>query len=267
MKTLLCCVLFFVIPTAYAGFEQVNLGARPAALGKTFVGIADGPWTVFYNPAGLVACASVEFSCYYSPSPFGLTPLSLSGAVAVFPTGFGTFAAAGRIFGFSLYRECSGTLSSAWQLQGVDIGLNLNYHSVSIRGYGSAGTIGIDAGILTQITESVRCGAILRNINSPAIGSAGETLPQSFAAGVGWRPADMLLIGVDIVSESPFDAATRFGCEWSLLNAVDLRVGWCDSPNEYCAGFGLHLPVVSFDYAFSLHEELGSTHEFTLTIR
>ena len=130
MRTII--IILLAANIAYGGFEQTEISARAKGMGGAHIGIADDVWGVFFNVAGLSTITQKEIAFLYCPAQFGLKELSCTAGVIGFPTGIGVFGLSGRKFGFELYREFTGTLSYATAVSMVGMGINLNYHSVSI---------------------------------------------------------------------------------------------------------------------------------------
>ena len=265
MRTIV--MLLIIPPVAFAGFERTMIGARASGMGSAFVALSNDGWGLFYNPAGLATINRYEASIYYSPSAFGLSELSLSAAIAVLPTSIGSFGIGLRRYGFELYREMSGTLSYSNILSDLMLGVNLNYHSVSIVNYGSAGTIGIDVGAKMKLLEDIDWGISIKNGNAPTIGSAKEELPQVFSTGIAYFPIVNLTLAADYRKEVKRDGSLRFGTEYRIIDEVALRAGTSRKPIEYYSGLGVRYSVFQFDYAYEGHQELGGTHHLGLTIR
>ncbi|MBI4546563.1 MAG: hypothetical protein HY707_01180 [Ignavibacteriae bacterium] len=265
--TALLFLFLLLIHKAFGGFEQKDLGARAAGLGGSFVGLSDDVWAIAFNPGGLSQLKRREVSFFYSPQPFGLSELS-TGAVAVaLPINVGVIGAAARKYGFDLYREVSGTVSYSNTLSSVGVGINLNYHSVSISKYGSAGTIGIDVGIIIKIFDQLHWGMTATNINSPTIGVSNEKLPQSFSAGLAYVPLKNLTFALDYHKQLKFDPSPRFGFEYWIVEVLAIRSGVSDAPSQYAGGAGIRYSMFQIDYAFITHQELGGTHQVSISLR
>ena len=260
-------ILLLVPRLVFAGFEQTEVGARAKALGSSFVGLANDVWAISYNVGGLANLTQREAAVFYAPTQFGLSELSLSAFAVGYPTDKGVFGISARRFGFDLYREVSWTLSYANTFHDVALGVNLNYHNVAIQNYGSAGTIGFDVGALVHLTSQVQWGISAKNINAPTIGSSREPLPQSFSTGIAYLPLEKLSLSLDYFKETKFDASSRFGAEYWVVDEVALRFGISNEPTLYAGGFGIQYNIFEFDYAFTTHQELGVTHQFSLLIR
>lgn len=257
----------FCVETGRAGFERTESGARSVCFGGAFVGLADDAWAVAFNPAGLARLRSAEFSAFYSPQPFGIPELRSLSFVGAYPTGIGSFAASVRTYGYEVYKEMSATVSYAADFQGIYAGANFSYHAVSIARYGSAGTLGIDLGLLTRIGSRVMVGIAAKNINAPEIGQANEPLPRVFTVGFSYQPLDGVSLAVDYRKEIGFAASPRVGFEYWIVEYVALRGGFADEPATYAAGGGLRYDLFQLDYGVTTHEELGITHQISFTLR
>jgi hypothetical protein len=261
-------LLSLLLPAlAQAGFERWEAGARPAAMGNAFVAVAEGPWAVVFNPAGLGQVRPVAIALSCSPQPFGVPELSTSTAAAAFPiSAQGAIGAGFRRYGFALYRETSLSLAAAVAMRGIMLGLGMSYHAVSIQGYGAAGTLGLDAGLLVPIGSGWRWGACLKNFNAPTIGSSRERVPQCVSTGITCQPDSAFTLAFDMRKESRFPLAPRLGFEYRPVDAFAIRGGWTEESAEISGGVGLRWRGVEVDYAFVSHHELGGTHVASVTI-
>ena len=260
-------VSFLVIQVAFAGFDRTDLGARSIALGMSSVQHLFTPWAIVGNPAGLADIESFEASFFYSPQPFGLTELSLTAVAAVLPLQKFEIGIEGRKFGFDLYHEVSGTIGLAKRFGNLEVGTSLTFYTVGIPNYGSAGTVGVDVGLLARFSDLIRWGIIIRNINMPTIGAAQEKLPEVFTTGISLAPAKQCIFSGDLQKEISFDPTLRGGMEYWIIDALALRAGIIGEPAEYTGGFGLKYSAFVFDYAFTSHGDLGLSHFITLTIQ
>lgn len=169
--------------------------------------------------------------------------------------------------GFSLYREITATAVVAKSFGGiVSAGCNINYDHLSIAGYGSAFTIGIDVGATVQITDDVRWGFSLLNINRPTIGKEKDDLPQLYLTGATCDLLPTASVSFTIIKDVRYPASIRTGVRFSPLEFVDLRFGASSDPSRYFAGIGIHYSSVSIDYSVATHVELGLTHSIGVSL-
>ena len=250
-----------------AGLQQSEAGSRAKALGGAYAAAGGDAWTLFFNVGGLSRLERNEVSFFYSPSPFGLPELGVEAAAIGLRTNFGVIGLAARRFGFELYREVSATLAYAYSVSNIGFGLSLNRHSVAISRYGSASALGLDAGLLAILSNRLACGLSVKNLNAPRIGVAREPLPQVFAIGIEYIPAGGVSLVGDYRKESGRAGAARFGFEYRIVTALALRAGFSDAESRTTGGIGVQYGLFRLDYAFESHQELGWTHEFTLSIR
>jgi hypothetical protein len=264
---ILLLVLLFCLGDAQAGFERRDQGARPIGMGGAFVAIADNAWAIIFNPAGLVQLHGDEIGAFYSPQPFGMTELSLASFAFVHATSRGNFGLSVNRFGFDLYREVSGVLSYANSYRDVfSFGINLTYNSLAIKNYGSASAIGVDIGILATVTRGLRWGFFAANVNAPSIGQVKEKLPQVYTSGLSFRPADGLLLGLDVIKDIRYPTLLRGGLEYELVEPVSFRLGVGSNPTKFSSGLGIHYSFVHFDYAMTTHPDLGLSHQFSVAL-
>jgi hypothetical protein len=251
---------------AFAAFERFEHGGRTAAMGGVGVAIS-GAWSAMGNPAGLLEQGERVVSFSYAPTPFGLDELSRGALSFVQPMPFGTFALSAERYGFALYRETTFGLAFSNQVsRSVGVGLAVNYHSLSITGYGSAGMVGVNAGVLVALSDEIRWGVATTNLNSPAIGAARERLPQTYSTGLSYTPISNVTVAVDVVKDIRYPAMLKFGVEYTILDMVNLRGGTATEPSVMHAGLGVRYSFMSFDYAFVHHGELGTTHLMSVSI-
>jgi hypothetical protein len=260
-------LLILISSVTYGGFDQTGIGARARALGGSYVGLSDDVWGIFFNAAGLSTIAQPAVSFLYVPSQFGLTELRYGAVAAATPVGNCTLGVGVRSYGFELYRECTGSLASAFSYSTLSFGITLNCHTASIRNYGSAATIGIDVGVKATLADRFCWGIAAKNINSPTIGVSHEQLPQVFTSGILYHPTGDVNLVVDYELEPGYDPSPRFGFEYWIVPQLALRAGMSDQPTRYAAGMGVKISRFQVDYAMSDHQELGWTHEASITIR
>ena len=266
MRWITVILLFSCSLRSNACFGQSGGGARAIALGSAYAAISDDAWAPEFNPGGLAQLQADETSFFYSPQPFGLNELSIAQGVLAVPTNYGVVGFSCRRYGYDLYREVSGSVSYANTVRGIGLGVSLNCQSISIRRYGTAVAIGIDAGVLASLSNSFRWGFAARNINAPLIGVSNERLPQTFTGGIAYIPVPNVILGLDYRKETHNEPSPRFGLECRVVQEFAIRLGCSDAPPEVSGGFGVRYSSIRLDYAFSSHTDLGWTHQASVSI-
>lgn len=269
LRLFLFVILIFSIPiqNIFAQFENTDVGAKPIALGGAFTALSNNSIAIFYNPSGPSQMPFREFSVFYSPAPFGLTELSYGAFTYIEPTKFGTFGIAGKKYGFELYSELTGVLNYSNEYQKkFYYGLNFNFYNLKIERYGSASTFSLDIGILTYLTDYLRLGFSALNINRARIGQTREKLPQVYRTGLAINLKKDLTLLLDMEKDTRFDASVKSGLEYNLYNMIDLRLGIGSEPTKFSCGIGIYYSLFQLDYGFYTHQDLGLTHQASITV-
>ncbi|HMQ80411.1 MAG TPA: hypothetical protein PKE39_07255 [Ignavibacteria bacterium] len=251
----------------YSQFELIDIGAKPISLGGAFTSLANNSNAVYYNPAGISQIPFREVSVFYSPAPFGLKELANGSVNYVEPTKFGAFGLSAKTYGFELYKEITvtATYSNNYKKK-IFYGANINYYNLKIQNYGSASTFGIDIGGLAYLTDFLRWGFAAFNLNRPKIGTQDDKLPQVYRTGVSIQPRKELNFVLDVEKDTRYTASVKAGVEYSLYDMIDLRAGIGTEPTKFSGGVGLYYSIFEIDYGFYNHQDLGLTHQGTITI-
>jgi hypothetical protein len=257
---------FILVQIAVGGFERTEVGARAAGFANAFSGLANDVTGISFNPAGIADIKHIQGAFFYSPQPFGLSELALGSVNVAVPLNIGVVGVSLRCYGFDLYREISGTISFSRIVADIQVGLNLHYDALRIKNYGSEGTFGIDAGFIIPLQKNLHCGLAVHNLNAPTVGSRRESLPRVFTSGFAYSPISNLTLLLDIQKEISFLPSTRFGFEYWMFNAIAFRAGVSEKPTQFSTGIGVRYRLIQFDYAVSVHQELGWTHSFSVTV-
>jgi hypothetical protein len=261
-------VLFFVLfRVSYAQFELIDIGAKPISMGGAFTSLANNSNAVYYNPAGISQLPFREVSIFYSPAPFGLKELANGSINYVEPTKFGAFGLSAKTYGFELYKELTitATYSNNYKKK-IFYGANVNFYNLKIQNYGSASTFGIDIGGLAYLTDFLRWGFAAFNLNRSKIGTQDDKLPQVYRTGISIQPRNELNFVLDVEKDTRYTTSVKAGVEYSLYDMIDLRAGIGTEPTRFSGGVGLYYSIFEIDYGFYNHQDLGLTHQGTITI-
>jgi hypothetical protein len=253
--------------TMRGAFEERVRGARLMSLGGASSSVTGEIWAIPTNPAVAGTIGDRTLSLSVTPKPFGLAELSSAEIAFLQPFKPGSLVVTGSVFGSDLYRETTASISAGGSLfKKFAFGVSFTLYSLSIRNYGSAWTLGVTAGVLLRLSESVSLGLCADNLNAPTIGAAREPLPQTMHAGMSYRPLPDLLIAADIGKDLQFPADLSIGFEYAPIEVLFLRSGTTLNPSTYSAGVGIRTAILQLDYALSAHSDLGLSHGISLTL-
>ncbi len=217
-----------------AEFLRVGMGARPAALGENFTGLADDVTTAVWNPAGLGQLDHIEVSAmglsYIADTTYGYLAAST-------PVGrWGSLAFSG-IYAGSAPFDSTVPGSGAVQGSGMDMMAGLSwggsfkaiapespevdklYYGLtakgifrSLTGYQpvggspetlSAHAFAADLGFLYEAFPGFTLGASVLNLGPPItfLGDESDALPLMARVGAGWRAIDKGTFRVVVVAD------------------------------------------------------------------
>jgi hypothetical protein len=267
MARALFCLLLFATNTAFCAFERSSHGSKAVGMGGASVAEPQNQWAAFSNPGSLASVNQRSLSIFYSPAPFELKELARGSFSFVEPVSFGVFSLSGSRFGFELYREVMAGVSFSRRLADqLQIGLSLDYYSLSIQNYGSASSLGLDVGLLLNLSDDVRWGVSALNINAPTIGVAKERLPQVFSTGICYNPIPEATINAELQKDIRYPTELHVGVEYTMFEVLSVRGGISGEPSTLNAGLGIRYSIFQFDYAFSEHPDLGMSHQMSLSL-
>jgi len=241
----------------HGAFEEIPTGARALAMCNATTALSD-VFSLCTNPAalGLNDCLSVAT---FATRLFDDPDLTLvCGELNV-----GRFGLSVSSLGSDMYRETDLSAGCGFSTHNVSLGASVKKMALSIAGYGSAGTLGLDVGVLGLVSRRFTISATGKNINLPLIGTCGDPLPVVVKVGSASLLADDLLLCVDLAKEGKKGVNISLGQEFSLNPSLVVRAGLSTDPRTFAGGFGLALNRLSIDYAVMMHDPLGLTHGLT----
>lgn len=251
---------------SFSGIENNGRGAKAVGLANAFVAVADNPWALYYNPAGLSSLTSIEISAFLIPQQFGMNELRTVSLAGNIPTNFGTFAAGVSQFGFALYRETQISLGLGSRVDwGASAGITTHLTRISIDQYGATQVATVDVGLLAQVQDQVALGFNYKNLLGASLPS--ERLPQVFSLGASYLPVPDVTAVVELEKDIRHPLVIKAGAEQTFLDMLTVRAGVSNNPDKFSAGIGVRYASLEFSYAGYSHSQLGWTHQIELTFR
>lgn len=292
----LFCFLFpiscflFPVSSSYGAFNNLEIGARPVAMGGAFVAIADDTNALVYNASGIGYVDDFQLGGTYSQQFGGLidhnyvaaiVPLGKLGRIGL---GFATLGEDSNV-----YTEQAFILSYARQI-GLKISLGTSLKSLSTKFNGadvdenpyfeksSASAFSADLGILAKPIKNLNLGFSVGDLIPADISiSANEEdkVPINFRAGLAYNLSGVasaaekeeirdILRSTILIGEAGVRNKIgyfRAGVESWVHKTVALRAGYSllssvSSTSAVAFGASLKLPIsstaIQFDYAFQV---------------
>ncbi len=262
-------LLNFLLPVIFAAtiFPQYNPGAKQISLANSDVALVNDVFSIFTNPSGLSQMDWREIGIYYSPAPFGFTEMANGFFAYHEPFSFGSIGIGGMTYGFELYRESKVTADFSYNyINKFFAGISLNYHSVSIKKYGSTGALYADIGGLIYLTNFFRWGFSVHNINQASFGDYDDQIPVILNSGMSVDILNNFSINAAIEKDIRYNASVSAGLDYQVIKYFSLRTGFSNEPSRFTGGIGIHYLFLDLDYAVFTHPDLGLTHQAGLII-
>ncbi|MFH1379421.1 MAG: PorV/PorQ family protein [bacterium] len=292
---LLVHIAFFSISPLRAGvgsssaeFLLLPVGARPSAMGDSFVGIADDIQALGYNPAGLgllekhelllmhsvwLVDTTYEYGAYAHKLPLGTLGFSA------------TYVDAGDLIG----RNSMGHPTGNFTASDLSLKIGYGYRFLEQMHVGFAGTCimqkiddasrsgaAVDLGFLWEIIpEKFNLGSCIQNAGPrlQAFDTEDETLPTVYQIGIGYYLFDnALIIGSELKKIIHGKPSFNSGFEYKIKDIIFLRSGAVfgsdrDESLPFSFGLGLQIRNYQFDYCFEPFSDLDVTHKIAFLIK
>lgn len=243
--------------------------ARADALGNATTAsvVAAG---VHANPAAHAAKTAPTVA-FYAREGFGLSALRYGATHVAVPFSWGAVSGGASTFGFEDYREVHLSAGYARGVQfgtsrSVHLGLTARYYHTSIAGYGNAGTLGVNAGLILTLLRSLSLGAHATNVSGSAL-TEGESIPRTLAVGLRYQALKQMRVLVDVFKDVRFPTSVRGGIEVSPVSVLTLRAGITTTPVRFMGGISVHLGPLRADIAAEQHQELGWSPSASLRVQ
>jgi len=251
-----------LIIVSFYSYPQHNPGAKQISLSNSDVALSNDVFALFNNPSGLAQMNWREVGVYYSPAPFGFTELANGFFAYNEPFSFGSIGVGAMTYGFDLYRETKFIAAFSYNyLNKFFGGITLNIHNLSIQNYGSDISFYINAGGLAYLTEQLRVGFSIHNLNRATFGKEDDQIPMIFNSGLSYDVLSNLKINAAVEKDIRYPVSFLFGLDYDIIKYLSIRTGFSTEPSEYSAGIGINYSIFSLDYALFNHNDLGLTHQ------
>ncbi len=302
MKKLKFIFILLIINTVCikaGGFDDLGNSARVVSMGGANIALADAPYSIFYNPAGIYNIKNLSLSTTYSNLYPGITDDNLNyfSLSAVVPWEIiGEFGVGGTFLNSKLWKENTFIFSYAREVYNdISVGGSfklLRWSAEAAPGESALSYLGFtfDAGAHYTFSNvfnnsDLRVGVAVQNLTQPSIadnGSSDAKLPISLGLGLAFVSNQYnYIIAFDLVR---YDEITKIkaGAEFlglsqevfNMNTAFLVRVGYdaivgSDIFNQrgINGGFGLNVENLKIDYAYVFPlvlQNVGGSHKISL---
>lgn len=262
-----------------ANFLLLGGGARPLGMGEAYCALANDVSSMFYNPAGL---SNVNFNQVLTMYNSWFADITQQMAGAAFPTNLGVVAVgysglnSGDIQGYDSTGAATSSFTTASSSINLSLGRQINSNLALGAGIKSiserlesnrASVMAFDAGLKYRFNPQLTVGMSVLNLGSGLKFISEQTpLPTSYRVGAAFATKlfdEDINLDLDVVNYTEA-SKINLGAEYVIRNFLFLRLG--SSGDSLRAGLGLAANLFAFDYAYLGHQDLGATHQFSISI-
>lgn len=288
MHVCVLCACAHAAGRTQADFLKLPLGAKPAAMGGTFAGIADTVDALYWNPAGLAQLEKHEVALSHLDY---VAEIYYDHAAYAQPIGKGVIAGGiNYLYTEEEYRDDNGNKGGTFT----------DYDALAAVGYACSVTQGImcgvavkamgmkydteeqkgmcvDVGVLANIDDHLGIGAVMQNMG-PEVKFAHDDevpLPMTLRLGARYKYWNKLTAGVDTMVAYKGETITSIGSEYKVMQCLPIRAGYrfreggnrLGGFDGVSLGLGLTIKNYTLDYAFTPFGDFAISHRVELILQ
>ncbi len=197
----------------------------------------------------------------YGEKRFLLKELSLYNVTVALPTHSGNFGLDARYYGFADYNETQLGLAYGRSVGNkIDVGVQFNYYSVRIAGYGNASTVNFEIGTIFHLTDKLNAGLHAYNPVGGKLGKVEEEkLASLYSAGIGYEASEKVFLSAEIEKQEDEPINVNAGLQYKFLRQLLARAGVSTATSSMYLGIGFGWKSLRMDATASYHPQLGVT--------
>jgi hypothetical protein len=170
--------------------------------------------------------------------------------------------------GFSAYNESMACLSYGRNLGKISLGLQFNYHKISISGYGSDATYSADIAVIWQLTDKLRAGIQVINPVPVFFGPGkSEQYSSMYKLGMGFEFSEKCFLAGEIIKETEKTVNVVMAMQYQFSGKIYLKTGVNTDIGKPFAGVGWMVTDFRLDITGSYHPDLGFTPAMMLIFK
>ena len=249
-------------------FLRIGVGARAQGLGGAFTAIAEDASAGFWNPAGLGQINELQFIASYHKMSLdrlynfasAAAPMGMRGTVSLSWVGLSIAGIEGRSGNTTQPDFVFNNSENALYLSYAHRLFDGFYFGVNAKGIyqqmhqSSAFGAGFDVALLYRVTDAIRVGLMVQDVNTQIRWDNGarEVFPRAYRGGIAVHLESNLMFSVDVLKYPQENVRVVFGGEYLALRRLPVRLGY--TYRGMVLGGGIWLPMknlfLQVDYAY-----------------
>jgi len=170
----------------------------------------------------------------------------------------GNFGLQGISRGFSDYRESRFGLAYARRLgDKAEAGMQFNYNSLQVTGYGGAKAVSAEVGVLLHLSAKLHTGIHLDNPAASQFGNRKLNVPSIYTFGWGYELSAGMLLSAEVTKEETQSIDTRLGIQYIVSPLILLRAAIQTVNTTFWFGAGFTRKAWRLDLYSGHHPQLG----------
>ena len=254
-----------VLPVILAGYiVPAQITRSPLSARYTAVGTCSKNFTDAFSGAtnqAALAATTIPEAGVYGEKRFMLEALSNYVTAIALPCSSGGIGFSMHYFGGANFNTAQLGLGYGRKLSdNASLGAQINYNTMQVPGYGSAGTLNFELGTLWHIAEKWNLGIHIYNPTGGKFGKQGaEKLASVYTVGAGYEPSNKFFMGVDLNKEEDQPVDVSLGMQYIFARQVLARAGISSTGSNYFFGLGIKWKTFRVDAVSTWHPQLGFT--------
>jgi hypothetical protein len=211
------------------------------------------------NQAALGAVKTAA-AALYSENRFLLQELALYHFALAQPVGTGAFGLQAAFAGNSDYSTSKVGVAYGMPLnRKVAIGVQFDYVSHRIWGYGNAAQVAAEGGVLVHFSESFHAGFQVCHPASIALRKSVAKLPAVYTAGMEYLPSSAVTLTAELIKSERSPLAVQSGMEYRFAPQLWAKAGINSRTAAFFIAAGFGLKTFRVELVGDVHPQLGLT--------
>jgi hypothetical protein len=165
-----------------------------------------------------------------------------------------------HFFGSAGFQESQLSLAYGKNLGKLNLGVQFNYHRISVPAYGADGTISADISLVWELTANLKAGVHVLNPVPVKFGAQeAEMINTVYKMGMGYEISDKVFLGAELFKESGKQVHVYFALQYQFLAKFFFQAGINTEKGKPYAGFGWAFRNLRLHINGSYHPQLGFT--------
>jgi len=259
MKKLLALLVMLTGHTLPAQITRSPLSSRYTGIGACSKNFTDA----FSGAANQAALAETTTPAagVYAEKRFMLDALSNYTAALALPCSSGGIGFSMHYFGGANFNTAQLGLGYGRRLgEKACLGAQINYNTMQVPGYGSAGAVNFELGTLWHIGQKWHLGIHIYNPTGGRFGKQGtEKLASVYSIATGYEASGNFLLCTELSKEEDQPVDASLGMQYVFAKQFLARAGISTTGSNYFFGLGIKWKSFRVDAATTWHPQLGFT--------